>query len=146
MCNDNVCLSVCVQYTGKGIDLRRRKIWGYYGDRADLEVCSLTPSDLTVFPQFDWLIGNHSDELTPWIPLMAARLPCTSPLFRSTSLLFHYNCNTFLTSNAILQCTSLPTFHCRSSYQTRYFVLPCCPHDFDSKVGCVLGNTPMYCI
>ncbi|CAI8049009.1 Probable tRNA (uracil-O(2)-)-methyltransferase, partial [Geodia barretti] len=80
-------------YTGKGIDLRRRKIWGYYGDRANLEVCSLTPSDLTVFPQFDWLIGNHSDELTPWIPLMAAR----------------------------------------SSYQTRYFVLPCCPHDFDSK-------------
>jgi tRNASer (uridine44-2'-O)-methyltransferase len=80
-------------YTGKGIDLRRRKIWGYYGDRADLEVVSLTPSDLTVFPQFDWLIGNHSDELTPWIPLMAAR----------------------------------------SSYQTHYFVLPCCPHDFDSK-------------
>ena len=62
-----------LQYTGKGIDLRRRKIWSYYGDRADLEVCSLTPSDLTLFPQFDWLIGNHSDELTPWIPLMAAR-------------------------------------------------------------------------
>ena len=23
----------------------------------------------------------------------------------------------------------------RSSFRTRYFVLPCCPHDFDCKVG-----------
>lgn len=61
------------QHQGKGVDLRERKIWRYYGGRADLEVRSLTPSDVTVFPEFDWLIGNHSDELTPWIPLMAAR-------------------------------------------------------------------------
>ena len=26
-----------------------------------------------MFPDVDWLIGNHSDELTPWIPVMAAR-------------------------------------------------------------------------
>lgn len=26
-----------------------------------------------MFPQTDWLIGNHSDELTPWIPVIAAR-------------------------------------------------------------------------
>lgn len=26
-----------------------------------------------LFPDVDWLIGNHSDELTPWIPVMAAR-------------------------------------------------------------------------
>ena len=69
-----LCQNFFSQHTGKGIDLRRRKIWGYYGNnRANLEVCSLTPSDLTVYPEFDWLIGNHSDELTPWIPLMAAR-------------------------------------------------------------------------
>ncbi len=34
---------------------------------------SLTPSDATRFPEFDWLIGNHSDELTPWIPVISAR-------------------------------------------------------------------------
>jgi len=34
---------------------------------------SIKPSDESVFPGADWLIGNHSDELTPWIPMMAAR-------------------------------------------------------------------------
>lgn len=34
---------------------------------------SITPSDETLFPGVDWLIGNHSDELTPWIPVIAAR-------------------------------------------------------------------------
>ena len=24
-------------------------------------------------PEYDWLIGNHSDELTPWIPVIAAK-------------------------------------------------------------------------
>ena len=38
-----------------------------------LQVHSLTPSSDTLFSEFDWLIGNHSDELTPWIPVMAAR-------------------------------------------------------------------------
>ncbi len=37
------------------------------------QVTPLTPSDQTLFPDADWLIGNHSDELTPWVPLMAAR-------------------------------------------------------------------------
>ena len=43
----------------------------------------MNPADGTEFPDYDWLIGNHSDELTPWIPLMARRckqsyflLPC----------------------------------------------------------------------
>lgn len=31
------------------------------------------PSEATQYPHYDWLIGNHCDELTPWIPLIAAR-------------------------------------------------------------------------
>lgn len=31
------------------------------------------PGDSHLFPDTDWLIGNHSDELTPWIPVIAAR-------------------------------------------------------------------------
>lgn len=31
------------------------------------------PSSKCLFPEIDWLIGNHSDELTPWIPVIAAR-------------------------------------------------------------------------
>ena len=34
---------------------------------------ALCPSDENLFPEHDWLIGNHSDELTPWIPVIAAR-------------------------------------------------------------------------
>lgn len=34
---------------------------------------AVTPNDQTLFPDVDWLIGNHSDELTPWIPVIAAR-------------------------------------------------------------------------
>ncbi|XP_013383420.1 probable tRNA (uracil-O(2)-)-methyltransferase [Lingula anatina] len=80
-------------HPGFGIDVRKRNIWDMYGDSIDLREAPIIPSDTNLFSNTDWLIGNHSDELTPWIPVMAAR----------------------------------------SSYNTRFFVLPCCHHDFDSK-------------
>ncbi|XP_046905134.1 probable tRNA (uracil-O(2)-)-methyltransferase [Hypomesus transpacificus] len=60
-------------HPGKGIDVRRRKIWDMYGPQTLLEETAITPGDSFLFPSTDWLIGNHSDELTPWIPVMAAR-------------------------------------------------------------------------
>ncbi|XP_036102213.1 probable tRNA (uracil-O(2)-)-methyltransferase [Molossus molossus] len=60
-------------HPGRGIDVRRRKIWDMYGPQTCLEEAAITPSDDTLFPDVDWLIGNHSDELTPWIPVIAAR-------------------------------------------------------------------------
>ncbi|XP_028982948.1 probable tRNA (uracil-O(2)-)-methyltransferase [Betta splendens] len=60
-------------HPGKGIDLRRRKIWDMYGPQTLLEEKAITPSESFLFPDTDWLIGNHSDELTPWIPVIAAR-------------------------------------------------------------------------
>lgn len=80
-------------HPGLGIDIQKRKIWDIYGPNTKLEVKALLPSAENLFPEYDWIIGNHSDELTPWIPVIAAR----------------------------------------SSYHTRYFVLPCCFHDFDQK-------------
>ncbi|XP_008831081.2 probable tRNA (uracil-O(2)-)-methyltransferase [Nannospalax galili] len=80
-------------HPGRGIDVRRRKIWDMYGPHTQLEEGSITPSDKTLFPGVDWLIGNHSDELTPWIPVIAAR----------------------------------------SSYDCRFFVLPCCFFDFAGR-------------
>lgn len=77
-------------HPGRGIDVRRRKIWDMYGPQTRLEEDAVTPNDRTLFPDVDWLIGNHSDELTPWIPVIAAR----------------------------------------SSYNCRFFVLPCCFFDF----------------
>lgn len=57
------------------------------------QVSTLVPSSDTVFPGVDWIIGNHSDELTPWIPVIAAR----------------------------------------SSYECRFFLLPCCAYEFDGS-------------
>lgn len=56
-----------------------------------LQVKTIIPSDVNLFPEADWLIGNHSDELTPWIPVIAAR----------------------------------------SSYNCKFFLLPCCAFNFD---------------
>ncbi|XP_020020922.2 probable tRNA (uracil-O(2)-)-methyltransferase isoform X1 [Castor canadensis] len=80
-------------HPGRGIDVRRRKIWDMYGPQTQLEEGAITPGDKTLFPDADWLIGNHSDELTPWIPVITAR----------------------------------------SSYNCRFFVLPCCFFDFTGK-------------
>ncbi|XP_020484896.1 probable tRNA (uracil-O(2)-)-methyltransferase [Labrus bergylta] len=60
-------------HPGKGIDVRRRKIWDMFGPGTLLEEKAITPSEGFLFPRTDWLIGNHSDELTPWIPVIAAR-------------------------------------------------------------------------
>ncbi|XP_043919498.1 probable tRNA (uracil-O(2)-)-methyltransferase [Protopterus annectens] len=60
-------------HRGKGIDVRRRKIWDMYGPQTLLEECAIIPGDSFLFPGIDWLIGNHSDELTPWLPVIAAR-------------------------------------------------------------------------
>uniref|UniRef100_A0A8C0FGQ7 tRNA (uracil-O(2)-)-methyltransferase n=1 Tax=Bubo bubo TaxID=30461 RepID=A0A8C0FGQ7_BUBBB len=60
-------------HSGRGIDVRRRKIWDMYGPETHLEESTILPGDSHLFPDTDWLIGNHSDELTPWIPVIAAR-------------------------------------------------------------------------
>lgn len=104
-------------FDGTGVDIRKRKIWDAFKPKVDLQVRSsdiiikvefdlrekllvlfdqvstVHPSATTTFPKYTWLIGNHSDELTPWIPVMAAI----------------------------------------TSHQTRFFVLPCCPFEFNRK-------------
>lgn len=68
-------------FSGKGIDLRRRKIWSRFSCSAQLEERMIDP----VHETFDaeWIIGNHADELVPHIPGIASRskarffvLPC----------------------------------------------------------------------
>ncbi|XP_065830712.1 probable tRNA (uracil-O(2)-)-methyltransferase isoform X2 [Oscarella lobularis] len=68
-------------HCGYGIDVRRRKIWDMYGDMVCLKEMAIMPSNACLFPDADWIIGNHSDELTPWIPLMAARSSSTTCYF-----------------------------------------------------------------
>ncbi|XP_032711662.1 probable tRNA (uracil-O(2)-)-methyltransferase isoform X2 [Lontra canadensis] len=70
---EDVAIAAYLLHPGRGIDVRRRKIWDMYGPQTFLEEGAITPSDKTLFPDVDWLIGNHSDELTPWVPVIAAR-------------------------------------------------------------------------
>uniref|UniRef100_A0A182SF20 tRNA (uracil-O(2)-)-methyltransferase n=1 Tax=Anopheles maculatus TaxID=74869 RepID=A0A182SF20_9DIPT len=62
-------------HRGYGIDLRKRKLWDLFPSelKIDLRVETIVPSDASLFPTIDWIIGNHSDELSPWIPVIAAR-------------------------------------------------------------------------
>lgn len=78
-------------YKGYGIDLRRRKIWSKFDPSIDLREETWSPS--TVLNDVDWIIGNHSDELSPWVPVVAARnsiycnyflLPCCAFEFSGT--------------------------------------------------------------
>uniref|UniRef100_A0A3Q1GDU6 tRNA (uracil-O(2)-)-methyltransferase n=1 Tax=Acanthochromis polyacanthus TaxID=80966 RepID=A0A3Q1GDU6_9TELE len=74
-CGNGLLVHILINegHPGKGIDVRRRKIWDMYGSQTLLEEKAITPSESFLFPGTDWLIGNHSDELTPWIPVIAAR-------------------------------------------------------------------------
>ncbi|GAA6037849.1 hypothetical protein JCM8097_005069 [Rhodosporidiobolus ruineniae] len=84
-------------FSGYGFDLRARKSWAHYDPQPDLRVQSLNPVDLLLpspflssspssaspaspeqawpFPTDAFLIGNHADEMTPWLALLAAATP-----------------------------------------------------------------------
>ncbi|XP_011176464.2 probable tRNA (uracil-O(2)-)-methyltransferase [Zeugodacus cucurbitae] len=77
-------------YNGYGYDVRRRKIWACYSHSTRLIEQTIEPLSFKLPEDVDWLIGNHSDELSPWIPVLSAT----------------------------------------SSFQMRFFLLPCCAYEF----------------
>ncbi|GAA5971853.1 hypothetical protein JCM11641_001539 [Rhodosporidiobolus odoratus] len=95
-------------FTGFGFDLRARKSWSSYSPRPDLRTTSLNPlnllssspflcstapaSDSTEpwpFPPDSFLIGNHADEMTPWIPFLAAATPGSKSAFLNIPCCLH---------------------------------------------------------
>ncbi|KAF9566036.1 tRNA methyltransferase 44 [Mortierella alpina] len=65
-------------HKGTGIDIAARKVWDVYGANTKLRAQTVIPNE-TVFDNVDWVIGNHADELAPWIPIIASR---SKPLTR----------------------------------------------------------------
>lgn len=63
-------------YEGYGIDLQSRNIWDRFRPKADLREYAMEPST-AIFMDTNWIIGNHSDELTPWIPVIACKSKCS---------------------------------------------------------------------
>lgn len=117
-------------YHGYGIDVDARHIWTVYDGKPiliqeKLDMPSLifdvrtgrpvnsswddqiphSEASTIVEEGFDendlWLLGNHADELTPWIPIVAAKSNI----------------------HATRQACTTPKFACL------YFILPCCFHD-----------------
>ncbi|KAH8360107.1 hypothetical protein KR093_010834 [Drosophila rubida] len=67
-------------YKGYGYDVRQRKLWSLYPSETKVNLIERTvePNNFRFeFDGIDWLIGNHSDELSPWLPVLAARLNCS---------------------------------------------------------------------
>lgn len=77
-------------FSGYGVDVQARKSWDHYrncSSEVDLRAESIDPpamcSGTTTrdsFPEGSFLIGNHADELTSWLPLMAHCTPNCSGL------------------------------------------------------------------
>ena len=69
-------------FNGYGVDMRKRRLWTndfYSKSNIKLVEKTINPS-LEIYPDCDWLIGNHSDELSPWIPIIARKSANTSKL------------------------------------------------------------------
>jgi len=58
-------------HSGYGIDQVSRKIWSLYPTYTVLKAETIVPTEFNC-NGIEWLVGNHSDELTPWIPILAA--------------------------------------------------------------------------
>ncbi|KAG5446611.1 tRNA methyltransferase 44 [Clonorchis sinensis] len=103
-CGNGLLVSILINegFNGVGVDIRKRKIWSSYPDSVQnrLLETTLDAEQCSGFPDATWLIGNHSDELTPWIPVLAARsgpdckvflLPCCPfSLFGKYNNFTHY--------------------------------------------------------
>lgn len=60
-------------YKGYGYDIRKRKIWDLYPKSTVLLEQTVSPTNFQLPEDVDWIIGNHSDELSAWIPALAAK-------------------------------------------------------------------------
>jgi tRNASer (uridine44-2'-O)-methyltransferase len=68
-------------FGGYGVDMRARKIWSnrlFVDGKVKLVEQTVEPKSSDFLePGTDFLIGNHSDELSPWMPVLAWRAKCS---------------------------------------------------------------------
>jgi tRNASer (uridine44-2'-O)-methyltransferase len=85
-------------YDGQGMDLRARASWSHYPQSTQdhLHVHAFDPTHTLYSPssflkEGTFIIGNHADELTPWIPVLSTiysasgyiSIPCCSWAFEA---------------------------------------------------------------
>ncbi|GLB39006.1 putative predicted AdoMet-dependent methyltransferase [Lyophyllum shimeji] len=77
-CGNGLLTHILLQegYEGRGIDLRARNSWSHYprSTQDHLVVHAFDPTAIAPDPYFQpgiFVIGNHADELTPWVPVLS---------------------------------------------------------------------------
>lgn len=88
-------------YPGVGIDMRQRRSWSLFGSSLYLESLidphSPILHNLILSNEYTLLIGNHSDELTPWLPVLAQQ--CSCDVFLLPCCFFEFSGKKFITNN-----------------------------------------------
>jgi tRNASer (uridine44-2'-O)-methyltransferase len=81
--------------------MRRRRSWSLFGSSLYLESLidprSSILHDLIISNEYTLLIGNHSDELTPWLPVLACQ--CSCDVFLLPCCFFDFGGKKFITNN-----------------------------------------------
>ncbi|KAG5653297.1 hypothetical protein H0H81_001257 [Sphagnurus paluster] len=77
-CGNGLLTHILVQegYQGSGIDLRARNSWSHYPEstQSHLHIHVFDPTSTSPDPYLKpgvFVIGNHADELTPWVPVLS---------------------------------------------------------------------------
>lgn len=116
-----VYLLISEGHDGIGVDLQRRDIWDQYPENVRNALRHEEMDPLTYdCSKYDWILGNHSDELSPWIPVMASR----SQRGKNFRAVCDISGETLAGGRSDREL--------RVAYP-RFFVLPCCFFDFDGK-------------
>ncbi|XP_069833461.1 probable tRNA (uracil-O(2)-)-methyltransferase [Dendropsophus ebraccatus] len=131
-------------HPGRGIDVRRRKIWDMYGSQTILEESAITPSDDYLFPETDWIIGNHSDELTPWLPVIAARSSYSCRFFVLPCCFFSFYGKYNRKSSKKTQYREYLDFVSEIGSQCGFIVEEDCLRIPSTKRVCLIGKTRSY--
>lgn len=103
-CGNGLLVYILIQegYKGYGYDIRSRKLWSLYPTQVRLCLVeqAIEPFKFTLPPEVDWLIGNHSDELSPWLPVLAATCHKNTNYFLLPCCAFEFSGNKFQRRNS----------------------------------------------
>ncbi|XP_023308413.2 probable tRNA (uracil-O(2)-)-methyltransferase isoform X1 [Lucilia cuprina] len=103
-CGNGLLVYILIQegYQGYGYDVRARKLWSLYPIQitSRLYEQAVEPFKFNLPPEVDWLIGNHSDELSPWLPVLAATCHRNVSYFLLPCCAFEFSGNKFQRRNS----------------------------------------------
>lgn len=98
-------------HEGEGVDIESRVLWKEYPEDVQKVIHQRELVDASYdASRFDWIIGNHPDELTPWIPVIAG-----------------------FSQRVDLNSRNACQLKVGGYTKPRFLILPCCFHDFDGK-------------